>query len=410
MRCSLLTFCLLLSLPNLRAQNPSSENDCFGSSLVTLRFEDLKEGQQKVRELSYGKKDRFSFWYRLEKVPFDTLEVVVSSTDPKDIYDISLYRYDGKAICKELVHGDRSPLGIGSLEEESIDQMDGTHHPVAFQDKALEKGGSYFLSVLHVGGKGCGHIARIRADGKELEIRAKAKDCFQIQESRSKKAPKKKPSKLRLRTGLLDSAKHRSIAGELMLMDRKTGNKRFIDMKSDSTRTLKLHKGRTYRFKGEALGYHSKSVERSFDSDSSFFLRLRSLDKGEKIVLRRIYFHPNTYAFRDQSRSSLEALYRYMQQRPKAVIEIQGHTASDQTIENINPLYKDKGPAWKFTGTAKELSLLRAKAVKEELVEMGIDPERLRTKGFGASRKMVKDARSRREEKKNMRVEVRILQ
>jgi outer membrane protein OmpA-like peptidoglycan-associated protein len=133
------------------------------------------------------------------------------------------------------------------------------------------------------------------------------------------------------------------------------------------------------------------------------------LGKGEKIVLRRIYFHPNTYAFREESRPSIQALYRYMEERPEARIEIQGHTASDRSIEETNPLYRDKGAAWNFTGTAEELSLLRAKAVKKELLSKGIEEDRLKAKGFGASEKLIENPETPSEEQKNMRVEVRIL-
>ena len=409
MRSFLFILALFGSLYTLSAQTSSRNSDCFGSSLLTLNFEAVDDGGKKLLEPHYSKKDRFTFWYRIQEISFDTINLAVSGTNPKDIYDVSLYRYDGEKVCKELVHGDRSPLSIGSLQKLNTEAKIKGHHPVAFQDQALKKGATYYLSVMHVGGKGCGHIALFRADGKKIEARAKARDCFKVPKSPDQENDEEKPEELSLTTGLLDSAENRSIAGEIMVMDRETGKKRFIELDEDSAQKVKLHQGRTYRFKGEALGYHSKLVEKELASDTSFFLRLSSLDKGEKIILRRIYFHPNTYAFRDQSRSSLRSLYKYMKERSKARIEIQGHTASDQRIDEINPLYKDKAAAWKFTGTAEELSRLRARAVKEKLVEMGIGKVRMQTKGLGASRKLVKDPRSQRQEQKNMRVEIRIL-
>ncbi|MFB6258351.1 MAG: OmpA family protein [Flavobacteriales bacterium] len=337
------------------------------------------------------------------------MKICISSTQPKDIYDISLYRYDGKALCEELVNGDLDPLSIGSLENGNSECPDKGHEQVAITENSLEKGGTYYVSVLHVGGSGCGHIATFSSKGKQVEVQAKAKECFKIPEPKKGDSTPPEAKKVRVRTRLLDSSDHKPISGELMITDRESGKKRIIRLKEDSATSLSLSPDVTYRFKGKALGYHDKSVEKGFDSDTSFSLLLKSLEKGEKIVLSRIYFHPNTYAFRDQSQSALNALYRYMKKRDKARIEIQGHTASDRNIEEVNPLYRSKGPAWNFTGSAQELSLLRAKAVKKELVSRGIEAERMKTKGFGGSRKLVKDPQSQKEEQKNMRVEVRIL-
>ncbi len=396
-------FLILLFLPNLLFP----QKDCIDPRSVSFPLE-VDGEKNKAQVLEQSEKERFTFWYRIEAKKDGPLNIRISSTNPKDLYEVTLYRYNGEEVCQELVHGNLTPFERPNApwKEERIKG----HNPTGFQKLHLQKGNSYYLSVLHVRGKGCGHIATFTSKGKERTYHARAEDCFQVPELPQKDEAQKEKKQVTVRTGLEDSSDGARIAGELMIMNRKSGKKRFITFKGDSARTLQLRKGVPYRFSGEALGYDEKSTERSFETDSSFFLALSRKEKGERIVLKRIYFHPNTYAFREGSQRSIEALHRFLEQRPEVRIEIQGHTASDRTIEEKNPLYRDKGKAWNFTGTAEELSLLRAKAVKKELVSKGIEEERLEAKGFGASRKRVKNPQDQEEEQKNMRVEIRILQ
>lgn len=408
-RFSILFFLSFISHPLLLSSQEPEHKECFGAALFELPHAAEEDGGAKksVHRTEYGEKDRFTFWYRIESGDMEGIKGKIMGTRPEDVYDVSLYYHRGKDPCKELAHGDLNAIAPAASTSEGNERG---YNRVSFSDSGRAGKGAYYLSVLHLGGKGCGHIASFRSGGQKVEVRAKARKCFQVPQTSEPEAKKEEKERIELVTGLQDSLRDELIGGELMIMDLESGKKRFLELEGDSSRTVTIKRGRGYRLKGEALGYRSKSKKLRVRKDTASFLSLNGLEEGEKIVLERIYFHPNTYAFRDVSRSSLNALKRLLEQRPDLRIEIQGHTASDRTIEEVNPLYRDKGEAWNFTGTAEELSLLRAKAVKQEMIARDIDPDRMRTKGFGAKQKLVEEPRTQKEERKNMRVEVRILE
>lgn len=406
LQCLPLTFFFILTVQLGNTQD-LKQSDCLGAKVVNLPLDAEGQDEQEPHEVNYGEKDRYTFWYRIEATELENLEIAISSTDPEDIYDVSLYHYDGDSICKEVVHGDLSPTSIGSLGDNPDKKEVRGHHPVALK-KDLEEG-VHYLSVLHVGGKGCGHIARFTGGERKLEVHAKARSCFRLPEEPEPEEEEER--KVELRVGLRDEADSSMISGELMVMEQESGKKRFLELEGkDGAEMVEVEAEKAYRFQGEALGYHDSSMVRSFEKDSSFFLPMKRLEKGEQMVLRRIYFHPNTYAFRDESQSSLDALFRFMKENPDRRIEIRGHTASDQSIKKANPLYRDKGKAWNFTGSAQELSELRAEAVKKELARKGIEGERMEVRGFGGERKLIENPKNKQEDQQNMRVELRILE
>ena len=55
------------------------------------------------------------------------------------------------------------------------------------------------------------------------------------------------------------------------------------------------------------------------------------------------------------------------------------------------------------------LSLKRAKVIVAYLVKRGIDPERLKAKGYGYAKPIIKNAKTIKEKKINVRAEIMIL-
>ena len=83
-----------------------------------------------------------------------------------------------------------------------------------------------------------------------------------------------------------------------------------------------------------------------------------------------------------------------MQQNPKVIIEIEGHV---------------NGPNQRNTNSYKELSLNRAKAVREYLIENKIDPSRLKFVGYGNSQMLYPQPKTGIQESANRRVEIKII-
>jgi len=108
---------------------------------------------------------------------------------------------------------------------------------------------------------------------------------------------------------------------------------------------------------------------------------------GVPIILEGITFDVNKATIKPESEETLMKALKTLQTYPEIEVEIGGHTDSD--------------------GSAKsnlKLSQARADAVKAWLVEKGIDPKRITTKGYGEE-KPVADNKTKEGKAKNRRIE-----
>jgi len=115
-------------------------------------------------------------------------------------------------------------------------------------------------------------------------------------------------------------------------------------------------------------------------------------DKGQLVILDKVYFDTSSSTIQDRSFSLLDEVARVIEKYPTlSLIEVSGHT--------------DSQGAYDFN---VELSQSRAESVKSYLTEKGIDAARLAAKGYGADAPLdsndTEDGRSQ-----NRRVEFNIL-
>ena len=101
----------------------------------------------------------------------------------------------------------------------------------------------------------------------------------------------------------------------------------------------------------------------------------------------------------------MDQLVQFLEMNPTVEVEIQGHTANNTEDIRPDPNFKGQGKEWNFKGSALKLSEYRADAVMAYLIEKGVSKKRLVSKGYGDSKKRVKDAKTFEEFEKNMRVE-----
>jgi outer membrane protein OmpA-like peptidoglycan-associated protein/predicted Fe-Mo cluster-binding NifX family protein len=95
----------------------------------------------------------------------------------------------------------------------------------------------------------------------------------------------------------------------------------------------------------------------------------QALDASGHVALKGIYFDTGKATLKPESGAALEAAALLLHRYPDLNLSIEGHT------DNV--------------GSADEnlrLSLARAKAVKTALIELEVDPSRLKTKGFGETK------------------------
>jgi len=91
---------------------------------------------------------------------------------------------------------------------------------------------------------------------------------------------------------------------------------------------------------------------------------------------------------------SIKALYKLMKKNPKMVISIWGHV---------------NDPGGQEPG-AQELSEKRGKIIYNYLIEKGINKERMSTIGYGAKFMLFPNPKNEKEQIKNRRVEIKIIE
>lgn len=115
--------------------------------------------------------------------------------------------------------------------------------------------------------------------------------------------------------------------------------------------------------------YHGFESEGVLIEDTLWRIDFRQRDLAEKTIpLPNIYYQFDSYTLSSDSKESLENLYGFLRQNPKAEIKILSHTDS-------------RGPS----SYNEQLSNLRAREVVRYLIRKGIDEDRLSYEGRGES-------------------------
>jgi OOP family OmpA-OmpF porin len=109
-------------------------------------------------------------------------------------------------------------------------------------------------------------------------------------------------------------------------------------------------------------------------------------------VVQGIVFDQGKATIRKQSNATLEGAVKVLQDYPSVRMEISGHTSSEGN-KDVNA----------------KLSQDRADAVKTWLVEKGVDPNRITTRGAGSD-EPIADNKTALGRSKNRRIEFKILQ
>jgi outer membrane protein OmpA-like peptidoglycan-associated protein len=148
--------------------------------------------------------------------------------------------------------------------------------------------------------------------------------------------------------------------------------------------------GADYAFNVSADGYlfYSENYQLTVANGNKPFLLeidLERLKVGTDMILKNIFFNTNEYTLLPSSVTELATLKDLLKNNLNIHIEVQGHT------DDVgNDLQNEK------------LSLNRAKAVYDHLIESKIDPERLTYKGYG-ERKPIAGNKTEEKRQKNRR-------
>ena len=111
-------------------------------------------------------------------------------------------------------------------------------------------------------------------------------------------------------------------------------------------------------------------------------------------IMDRVYFRTNRDVIQRRSYALLDNVVTILQEHPEITrIRIEGHTDSRGRLRHN-----------------MRLSQRRAEAVMRYLVRHGVDAERLEAEGFGPTRPIVENARTREQHASNRRVEFNIVE
>ena len=125
------------------------------------------------------------------------------------------------------------------------------------------------------------------------------------------------------------------------------------------------------------------------------------VNSGDKITLKNINFIGGYHYFVNESLPALTELLKVMRSHPKMVIRVEGHICCGTS---------DEGDGIDLGTEIKNLSVARAKAVQEYLINNGIEANRISSAGFGHTKPLFPYPEKKAEEElANRRVEIVII-
>ncbi len=183
-------------------------------------------------------------------------------------------------------------------------------------------------------------------------------------------------------------------AGETVIFESKNTQKEYsVITKSDGKCQLLLPKGDTYDVKYRDLSEHVKYSKIDIPNQPgrfSFDVKMK-FEPSRMITLNNVLFETGKSTLKPSSFKELNELVEVMKNKKGMEIEIAGHT------DNVGNTEKNM-----------ELSLDRAKAVRNYLIKHGIAANRVTAKGYGDTQPVASNDTAEGR-KKNRRTEVRIL-
>ncbi|PCJ87772.1 MAG: hypothetical protein COA57_04245 [Flavobacteriales bacterium] len=385
-----------------------------------------------------------SIWYKIDVWNDCEITFNIIPQQPTDRYNFFFYKHPGNgSFCEDVIPKKIIPIRANLLKDNTGKEGTGLsdnfgysdttdnrkvfyhtayHHPVH-----AKMGDVFYLNVHHMHGDDCGHFFKLNVNSNSKSFRAAHRTCFTepltkikakipvIKPDTIKKIKRENPtltSTLQLSGTVTDSIKKSTLQAEITWKQGKN-EKEFSAKTNESGHYSAFMMGQMfYEITCTAVGYKSKTfklMKQTFGTESrQIDFQLVPLKAGEHFVLRNIYFHGGTYAFKTESYYELQNLLNFLKINEKSKIEIQGHTNGKGNIKRKSSR-AHLGEEWNFQGNEKKLSKLRAEAVKRYLIKQGIEETRLTAKGLGDQQMLYSHPKNRYQKDMNKRVEIVLL-
>lgn len=201
---------------------------------------------------------------------------------------------------------------------------------------------------------------------------------------------------------IFDEESNQPIANAQVILTASDGSTDTTYTDASGNYAFTLDKNLEYKMNAIAPGYFGDSKKLSTQGEKfskefsketgyNYDFNIKRIPK-EEIKIEDIYYDYDSYNLRDESKPSLDKLVKLLEDTPEAQVQINSHT-------------DERG---KFDYNMK-LSENRAKSVVDYLVEQGINPDRLSSKGFSSSQPVVKNAKTEEDHQKNRRTTFQVL-
>jgi outer membrane protein OmpA-like peptidoglycan-associated protein len=169
-----------------------------------------------------------------------------------------------------------------------------------------------------------------------------------------------------------------------------------VQTDEDGNYLVTLPVGHNYAFNVNRKGYliYSENFSLAANTKDSVFeadIPLQPIEANANVVLKNVFFDSKKFDLKKESEAELDNLVDLLKENNTMVIQINGHT------DNVGK------PADNLL-----LSNNRAKAVIDYLTNKGIEPQRLKSKGFGETRP-VDDNETESGRSKNRRTELQVI-
>jgi flagellar motor protein MotB len=394
-----LLFLIIVIVYSSDIKGQESYPECIHPEIISLPL--INDSTHE--KIYYQQVDKYTYWYKITVKESGELSYKLSSISKADDYEILIYNFKGGNFCNDVVNKKAKP----------------TYNKLTGLLKT-KKGETYYIGVLHLNGFGCGHMFEIVDNNKRKTYKTIQNNCVEealetIVEIESKKIVVVEPEiieKLAKYNGkitglVVNSSTQQNIKAMVSIWENGSFLKQ-INSSIDNGFLLKNYIGKKIILSVKKLGY--KPFLDTVDVNSSnIIIELTPINIGEKLVMHKIYFHPNTYVLKETSKKELNKLLTFMLENKEYFFEIQGHTNGNRMVKKSRK-HTNLGEDWNFKGSSKKLSKYRAEKIKTFLTENGISESQIKTFGFGGDKMIVEKPRNMREAMKNIRVEVIVVQ
>jgi peptidoglycan-associated lipoprotein len=210
------------------------------------------------------------------------------------------------------------------------------------------------------------------------------------------------PVLLTVKGKIFDVDNNQPIANAQLILTASDGITDTVFTNANGEYVFNLDKDKDYKINAIAPGYFGDSRKLSTQGEkfskefskatgSNFDFSIKRIPK-EEIKIEDIFYDYDSYNLREESKPSLDKLVKLLEDTPEALVQINSHTDERGKLD-----YNMK------------LSENRAKSVVDYLIEKGISPTRLSSKGFASTQPVVKNAKTEEEHQKNRRTTFQVL-